>query len=101
GRRRSVADWSGWRESNSRINLGKVAGYHYITPARPTSSIVGRPPGALSRERARFALERGAGPAPAWGQVYAWLATRGPGRFERHPRPRRRGYEQHKRSTRC
>src|SRR3981081_3926323 len=25
--------WSGWRESNSRINLGKVAGYHYITPA--------------------------------------------------------------------
>src|ERR1700736_4067776 len=25
--------WSGWRESNSRINLGKVAGCHYITPA--------------------------------------------------------------------
>ena len=25
--------WSGWRESNPRINLGKVAGYHYITPA--------------------------------------------------------------------
>src|SRR5947209_7037630 len=24
---------SGWRESNPRINLGKVAGYHYITPA--------------------------------------------------------------------
>ena len=26
--------WSGWRESNPRVNLGKVAGYHYITPAR-------------------------------------------------------------------
>src|SRR5580693_18894 len=25
--------WSGWRESNPRVNLGKVAGYHYITPA--------------------------------------------------------------------
>jgi len=24
---------SGWRESNPRVNLGKVAGYHYITPA--------------------------------------------------------------------
>ncbi len=23
------------RESNPRVNLGKVAGYHYITPARP------------------------------------------------------------------
>src|ERR1700738_1965349 len=25
--------WSGWGESNSRLNLGKGAGYHYITPA--------------------------------------------------------------------
>src|SRR5271169_2900665 len=25
--------WSGWRESNPRIDLGKVTGYHYITPA--------------------------------------------------------------------
>jgi Protein of unknown function (DUF4239) len=37
-----VAGWSGRRESNPRINLGKVAGYHYITPAQ-------------GRRRARFA----------------------------------------------
>lgn len=24
---------SGWRESNPRVDLGKVTGYHYITPA--------------------------------------------------------------------
>src|SRR5207248_10058681 len=29
-----VAAVSGWRESNPRVDLGKVTGYHYITPAR-------------------------------------------------------------------
>lgn len=28
-----VAANSGWRESNPRVDLGKVTGYHYITPA--------------------------------------------------------------------
>ena len=28
-----VALASGWRESNPRVDLGKVTGYHYITPA--------------------------------------------------------------------
>src|SRR5580658_9658491 len=32
-RRSERESWSGWRESNPRVNLGKVAGYHYITPA--------------------------------------------------------------------
>ena len=27
--------WSGQRESNSRANLGKVPGYHYIMTANP------------------------------------------------------------------
>src|SRR5580658_6853402 len=36
-----VAGWSGWRESNPRVNLGKVAGYHYITPARCEASAFG------------------------------------------------------------
>src|SRR5579875_1534760 len=36
-RRRLV--WSGWRESNPRINLGKVAGYHYITPAARSEAL--------------------------------------------------------------
>jgi Protein of unknown function (DUF4239) len=36
---------SGWRESNPRVDLGKVTGYHYITPAhRATPSVL-----ALSR----------------------------------------------------
>jgi hypothetical protein len=26
-------NWSGWRESNPHMDLGKVLGYHYITPA--------------------------------------------------------------------
>ena len=26
--------WSGYRESNSDVQLGKLTGYHYITPAR-------------------------------------------------------------------
>ncbi len=29
-----VQGWSGYRESNSDIQLGKLTGYHYITPAR-------------------------------------------------------------------
>jgi hypothetical protein len=29
---------SGWRESNPRVDLGKVTGYHYITPARARAS---------------------------------------------------------------
>jgi hypothetical protein len=33
-RRERLGIASGWRESNPRVNLGKVAGYHYITPAR-------------------------------------------------------------------
>src|SRR5665213_2190977 len=32
-RRSQRVSWSGWRESNPRVNLGKVAGCHYITPA--------------------------------------------------------------------
>lgn len=31
--RRDIKNWSGWRESNSHEDLGKVPGYHYITPA--------------------------------------------------------------------
>lgn len=31
---------SGWRESNPRVNLGKVAGYHYITPAHWATATV-------------------------------------------------------------
>ena len=34
--------WSGWRESNSRIDLGKVTGYHYITPAPGEGPAFGR-----------------------------------------------------------
>ena len=33
-----VAANSGWRESNPRVDLGKVTGYHYITPARGWAS---------------------------------------------------------------
>jgi hypothetical protein len=33
-----VAGNSGWRESNPRVDLGKVTGYHYITPARDWAS---------------------------------------------------------------
>src|SRR5665213_969838 len=36
-RRSDRESWSGWRESNPRVNLGKVAGYHYITPAFRTN----------------------------------------------------------------
>ena len=31
--------WSGIRESNSRLHLGKVAYYHYTNPARMSSAI--------------------------------------------------------------
>ena len=34
----SIVSWSGWRESNPRVNLGKVAGCHYITPAFRTNA---------------------------------------------------------------
>src|SRR5690242_14952507 len=34
---------SGWRESNPRVNLGKVAGYHYITPAHWATATVLNP----------------------------------------------------------
>jgi hypothetical protein len=30
----NVLGWSGWRESNPRVQLGKLTGYHYITPAK-------------------------------------------------------------------
>ena len=39
--------WSGMRESNSRTNLGKVTGYHYINPAKRAST-------RLSRRRGTF-----------------------------------------------
>ena len=39
-----VALASGWRESNPRVDLGKVTGYHYITPARWAA--FGSPPSA-------------------------------------------------------
>ena len=29
-----ASGWSGYRESNSDVQLGKLTGYHYITPAR-------------------------------------------------------------------
>ncbi len=41
---------SGWRESNPRVNLGKVAGYHYITPAEYG------PSGSLRRRRLPLAI---------------------------------------------
>ena len=29
-----ISNWSGWRESNPRVQFGRLTGYHYITPAR-------------------------------------------------------------------
>jgi hypothetical protein len=46
-------NWSGWRESNPRVNLGKVAGYHYITPA-PDPSRFPVPTSEPSRHAKRF-----------------------------------------------
>src|SRR5664279_2066142 len=36
-----IQSWGGWRESNPRVNLGKVAGCHYITPAPQASDAFG------------------------------------------------------------
>src|SRR6185312_17008818 len=47
----SPAPWSGWRVSNPRVDLGKVTGYHYITPAgvkRAISVSQNRRPGPLA-----------------------------------------------------
>ena len=32
--RRRLEEWSGMRESNPRLDLGKVAYYHYTNPAK-------------------------------------------------------------------
>jgi hypothetical protein len=32
--RGAAEDWSGMRESNPRLDLGKVAYYHYTNPAK-------------------------------------------------------------------
>ncbi len=59
----SPGSLSGWRESNPRVNLGKVAGYHYITPAPGTVRTVPRTAArTLARPThgptTRFATER-------------------------------------------
>jgi polyisoprenoid-binding protein YceI len=49
---------SGWRESNPRVNLGKVAGYHYITPALTSPFGSPRRPSLPLRECADAMLDR-------------------------------------------